>query len=177
MHFELEPRVQCQLDRIESHLGALRPSLEDLLKGQQKIMATAASILAQIAQEKTDIAALTTLTANLVAAFKAQVAGSFTSDELASISAALTDDDASVESINTVITAALGAAAPPTPTSSQVASATATLSNSGTPVAPPVTVTTTTTTVTPTDPTSATPVVGAPSPEPTAPAGSVKPSV
>jgi hypothetical protein len=92
-----------------------------------RLMATAASILAQVAQEQTDIAGLSTLVGNLIAAFNAQAAGTFTPAQLATLSSALTADDASVDSLNAAITTALGTSAPPVATPSQVAAATNTI--------------------------------------------------
>lgn len=88
-------------------------------------MATAASILAQVAQEQADVASLSTLVGNLVAAFNAQVAGTFTPAQLSTLSAALTADDASVDSLNAAIATALGSSAPPAPSASSVSAATA----------------------------------------------------
>jgi hypothetical protein len=97
--------------------------LDEVLEGNRKIMATAASILAQVAQEQTDIAGLSTLVGNLIAAFNAQAAGTLTPAQLSTLSATLTADDASVDSLNSAITTALGTSAPPAPTASQVTAA------------------------------------------------------
>jgi hypothetical protein len=105
-----------KLDKIQEQLFQIEGN-------QKKLMATAASILAQVAQEQTDIAGLSTLVGNLIAAFNAQAAGTFTPAQLTTLSAALTADDASVDSLNAAITTALGTSTPPAPTAPQVAAA------------------------------------------------------
>src|ERR1700723_438016 len=95
-----------------------RQGLESLkrIEGKvDKLMATAASILAQIAQEQTDLATLTSLITNLIAAFNAAQTGSITPAQAAQISAALTADDATVASMNSAISAVLPTASTPVP--------------------------------------------------------------
>ena len=115
---------------FDHKLDQIIQQLNQLEGNQKKLMATAASILAQVAQEQTDIAGLSTLVGNLIAAFNAQVAGTFTPAQLSTLSAALTASDASVTSLNTAITTALGTATPPAPTSAQVSAATTAVKNS-----------------------------------------------
>ena len=112
-----------RLDQILQQLNQIEGKIT-------KLMATAASILAQVAQEDTDIAGLSTLVGNLIAAFNAQAAGTFTPAQLATLSAALTSGDATVGSMNTAIQSALGTATPPAPTAAQVTAATNTIKSS-----------------------------------------------
>lgn len=121
-----------RLDRIEKQLNQIE-------ENQKILMATAASILAQVQQEQADINSLSTLVGNLIAAFNAQAAGSLTPAQLSTLSAALTADDATVTSLNGTITNVLGSAAPvpatpatpATPVTSAASAATAAINKLG----------------------------------------------